>query len=637
MTAVPGAEMRFTTDGTVPTVTSLVLTNPYLVTRSQTLIVVATAPGSLPSEPGVATYTCVVADPVATPVSGVFLTTATVHVSSTTPGATLRFTVDGTAPTDSSPVWAADLPLTTSTALSWRAFRAGWTASGVTTGTWSIQTPMPTVDVPSGTYNMDMAVLATPAQSGTTLRFTTDGTVPDAQAATITGALTINRSQTVTVVAQRDGCLPSDPVVRQYLMQVATPTVDVPAGRYHQPIAVTVEDATPTAQVAMTTNGTVPGADAPNITAPISLDQPTRLTLVGRRPGWTDSLPVVLDYAFQVAAPTIEPPAGTHVGSLQVTGSTATPGATLRWVAGTEPPGPTADPLPVSLDQTTTLTIQGVRTGWEPSTPMTATWTVVPTISFATAATTMSEAALPQDIALRLSGPAPRDITLTVTILDGTAVADVDIRLLSPTVTIAAGAITAVLRVEPINRHRLSGSVACQIGISVTDGAQFIGVPHAVTIQAEGVPLPPPVFTQRRSPMWKQPVEPFDYARWTNDAVYRTAYVAAVVPERVWECAADPSYGGTVTIRSQQWGSDSAGSWCDLSLHGPVSCPITVSIIGATALFINTATTMTVVTDDAGMAMIRVRAQANGPHRVVIGSPFILETQRWALMKEGQL
>ena len=121
-----------------------------------------------------------VATPAFSPQPGTFPGTVTVRASTTTSGATIRYTTAGTDPNSGSPPFPPKgLPLTTTTTLNASAFKTGMADSAVTTGVYTITPqPAPVFDPPPGTLPAGMTVHASTTTIGAVIRYTTNGLGP---------------------------------------------------------------------------------------------------------------------------------------------------------------------------------------------------------------------------------------------------------------------------------------------------------------------------------------------------------------------------------------------------------------------------------------------------------------------------
>ena len=79
-----------------------------------------------------------VSTPVFTPTPGVYFGTQSVTISCATPGAIIRYTVDGSSPTASSPVYMGALSIVSTATIKAMAFKDGFYGSGTATGTYTI-------------------------------------------------------------------------------------------------------------------------------------------------------------------------------------------------------------------------------------------------------------------------------------------------------------------------------------------------------------------------------------------------------------------------------------------------------------------------------------------------------------------
>ena len=89
--------------------------------------------------------TPVVATPTFTPEGGTYFEAQTVTISCTTEGSTIHYTLDGTNPSESSPVYTTPLMIETSTTVKAIAMKEGYDDSNIATATYTIQTGFVTI------------------------------------------------------------------------------------------------------------------------------------------------------------------------------------------------------------------------------------------------------------------------------------------------------------------------------------------------------------------------------------------------------------------------------------------------------------------------------------------------------------
>ena len=97
-TTTPGASIRYTTDGSTPSSTAgIVYSGPVSVSSNLTLKAVAYGSGLTDSAVGSAAYTITIqaATPTFNPPAGSYSSTQSVTISTTTAGASIRYTTDG--------------------------------------------------------------------------------------------------------------------------------------------------------------------------------------------------------------------------------------------------------------------------------------------------------------------------------------------------------------------------------------------------------------------------------------------------------------------------------------------------------------------------------------------------------------
>ena len=202
----PDATIHYTLDGTEPSESdaSLVSGSSVHIDQSITLKARAYKTGSLHSDIAEATYSLGVAALAFSPGHGTYTSAQTVSISTSTPGVTIRYSIDGSMPSESSPVYTGPLSISTTTTLQAIGYRANWSPSALKSGTFTMN--FATLVAPSfspapGTYTNDVALVLT-AQTDATIRYvyapqnvTGSSTAYSAPIA-LSGATTVNASGT---------------------------------------------------------------------------------------------------------------------------------------------------------------------------------------------------------------------------------------------------------------------------------------------------------------------------------------------------------------------------------------------------------------------------------------------------------
>jgi parallel beta-helix repeat protein len=162
-----GVSIRYTTDGSTPTETNGTLySGPVTVSGSETLKAIAYSSSNADSNVSSAVYTITqpqVAAPTFIPAGGSYSSAQTVTISSTTNGASIRYTIDGSTPTETNgTLYSGPISISVTTTLKAIAYEAGFSDSTVSTAIYTISNGT-TLTSASGFYNQAMPA----AQAGT--------------------------------------------------------------------------------------------------------------------------------------------------------------------------------------------------------------------------------------------------------------------------------------------------------------------------------------------------------------------------------------------------------------------------------------------------------------------------------------
>jgi hypothetical protein len=193
--ATAGATIRYTTNGSQPTSESTVYSGAIPLPATATIKARAFRAGMADSGVATATYAIrqAVAAPVANPGSGCFLAPPVVTLATTTAGATIRFTTNGTSPSEASPAYTASIHVPSNTTIKAQAFKGGMTNSAVMTAAYTVLQPVatPVAKPAAGNYATGQYVTLTTATKGATIRYTANGSDPTIAAAAYTAPVPV--------------------------------------------------------------------------------------------------------------------------------------------------------------------------------------------------------------------------------------------------------------------------------------------------------------------------------------------------------------------------------------------------------------------------------------------------------------
>ncbi len=189
-----------------------------------------------------ATYSILAASPTFSPVGGSYTAAQTVTLSSTTAGATIRYTLDGTAPSESAgTVYTAPFSVAGTTTVKAIAYLAGLTDSPVASATYTILAASPTFSPVGGSYTAAQTVTLSSATGGATIRYTLDGTAPSKTVGTVyTAPFSVAGTTTVKAIAYLTGLTDSSVASATYSILAASPTFSPVGGSYTAAQTVTL-------------------------------------------------------------------------------------------------------------------------------------------------------------------------------------------------------------------------------------------------------------------------------------------------------------------------------------------------------------------------------------------------------------
>jgi len=219
-TSTPNAGIVYTTDGSNPVTSTsrIIYSGPIAVSKSETIIAFADAPGvTVNSANATASYTinaAAAAPPTFSPAAGTYTAAQTVTIKTTTSSATIYYTTDGSNPATSTTAVKYTAPVTVAKTetLTAVAKATGLNNSLAATAAYTINHPAaaaPTFSPAAGTYTTTQTVTLKSATSGATIYYTTDGTTPTKSSPVYGGPIIVSKSESVKALAVVSGYSPS--------------------------------------------------------------------------------------------------------------------------------------------------------------------------------------------------------------------------------------------------------------------------------------------------------------------------------------------------------------------------------------------------------------------------------------------
>jgi len=400
--ATGGSTIHYTTDGvTIPTCTTGTTGATVTVPLNTTMTINAVACMSGWSDSLVSSATYTVTGQVATPIPGLpaaaYATAQSISLTSATTGASIYYTTNGSIPVcGTSTLYTGAISVSATVTLNAIACLAGWLDSTVASLVYTITGTIaaPVFSPVAGTYNSNQSVAITSITTGANIVYTTDGVTPP----TCTGTgiaygapVTVSQNSTLMAIACKAGWTDSTVSTANYQLQPVAPSFSVAAGIYQAAQTITITSATIGAAIHYTTDGvTVPGCTTGTVGSSVTVPLNTTMTIqaVACNAGWLDS--AVSTAAYTVTGTVADPVpgagsgSGTYITPINITLSTATPGASIYYTTNNTTPACNTSTLytvaGVNIPSTTTVKAIACLANWASSAIVTLSYTITGTV-----------------------------------------------------------------------------------------------------------------------------------------------------------------------------------------------------------------------------------------------------------------
>jgi len=383
--STPNATIYYSTNGIYPTTSSPTYGGPITISSNTTLQAWAIAPNFEGGAVMSASYTIVAAAPSISPAPGTYAGAQTVTLNSPTPGATIRYTTNGTTPNAWSTTYSGPFSVSTSETVRAMTFASNYGASNLASASYTILMPAaaPTFSPKAGTFVNAQRVTLGCSTANAVIYYTTDGSSPTTQSAVYSGPINVSGNETISAFATATGSTSSTVSQATYTITppAAAPVFSLASGTFNSPQTIAISDATPAASIYYTTNGTAPTSQSTLYTGPISVSAPTNFQAAGLAPGGSLSptTKAWYDIILPTTPPVASPGAGTYNAIQLVALTDATPGATIYYTLnGSYPTAASAVYTgPITVTANTQITALATAPGYSVGSPLTAVYSIV--------------------------------------------------------------------------------------------------------------------------------------------------------------------------------------------------------------------------------------------------------------------
>ncbi|HPG59054.1 MAG TPA: chitobiase/beta-hexosaminidase C-terminal domain-containing protein, partial [Candidatus Wallbacteria bacterium] len=280
------------------------------------------------------------ATPVFSPAGGTYSTAQSVNLTTSTSGAIIKYTTDGSTPSSSNGLtYSGAISVNATTTIKAVATKTNMADSEVATAVYTIQEAVsaPVFNPPAGTYDGTQSVSIISGTGGATIFYTLNGSEPTILSTQYSSAISITSNTTLKAIAVKSGMTASSVSTAAYaiLQKAAAPSFNPAAGSYSGTQSVSITSSTANASIYYTLDNSTPTTSSTLYNnSPVSISSTGILKAIAVKSGMTNSDVSMAAYTISfppVADPQFSVASGTYNLNQSVSLSCATEGASIYY------------------------------------------------------------------------------------------------------------------------------------------------------------------------------------------------------------------------------------------------------------------------------------------------------------------
>jgi hypothetical protein len=312
-------------------------------------------------------YAVPAATPTFLPGSGLFYTPQTVKIATTTPNATIFYTIDGTAPSTAATLYTGPFKVSKSATVKAVVYAPNYLPSAVGEASYVIGVQTPVIKPEGGTFTKVQMVTITDLTSSATIYYTTNGAAPTDGSTKYTKPIAVDQNETIKAIAYATGYANSAVATAKFTIKLpaATPLFSMPTNKYPAPISVAITDATKDAAIYYTINGRTPTTASTKYTKPIMVSENETINAIAIAPGGSESPVATVSYIIAAATPVITPRGGSILSGTTVAITDASKGTTIYYTINNTVPTTSSKHYtgPIKMTTLGSVTIKAIAVG----------------------------------------------------------------------------------------------------------------------------------------------------------------------------------------------------------------------------------------------------------------------------------